>query len=82
LWLLLIFVTVVWLIVALVDGLIQNCGVVLVPVVVAGVFVWAVAMVIDVFASPWGTNIVVGLHLALLAWTAVGFAMFVWRSRR
>ena len=81
-WLLLIFVTLVWVIGAFVDGLIQDCGVVPLPFVLIGVFFWALAMAIDLFASPWGTNIVAGFHALIAAWMAVGFAVFIWRRRR
>jgi hypothetical protein len=51
-WLLLIFVTIVWLAFAVVDGLYHRCAILSGWIAIGWMF-WALAMLVDLFATPW-----------------------------
>jgi hypothetical protein len=81
-WVLLIFVTVVWLVGAFVDGAEQNCGVLPLPFLLIGAFFWIIAMAIDFFVPPWGTYIVAAFHGLLSLMIAWAIIVMAWHRKR
>ena len=80
-WLLLIFVTVVWLAFAIMDGMLHNCSIVSGWVIFGWIF-WALAMLVDFFASPWGTYIVAAIHGLLSLMIALAMTVMFWHRKR